>query len=138
MGLSGLISTLGFASCGNMPLKSHFPTQYAWKKVNFKWKMVASLHFWENNQGKYHFLIFTVFSQWQWVVCSQTEIIFSLFSSNSKPNCREEKSIFPPLVKKTGFFFTRGGKQDFSSQQLGYEFLEKRDQKVKRTHISFY
>ena len=31
MGLSGLISTLGFASCGNMPLKSHFPTQYAWK-----------------------------------------------------------------------------------------------------------
>ena len=40
MGLKGHISTRGEAECGNQPRKSHFPTKYVWKKVNWKWKKV--------------------------------------------------------------------------------------------------
>ena len=53
-----------------------------------------------------------------------------LFSSNWWPNCCEEKSCFPPLVKKNPVFFTRGGKMDFSSRQLGYELLEKSELRI--------
>ena len=56
MAVSRLISTLSFASCGNMPFNCHFPTQFLWKCQDFKWKMKNSRFFWQNNWTNYHFL----------------------------------------------------------------------------------